>query len=159
MTSTGSWSPTDASTWEYGVVLQYGEAGTSVAEDAVTAEACAACEGSGGACGYAPPKDYFVCVCDSGLNTSTDCYGLSADELKNFWSTSAATTRNNPTWTITSSRGNYVYYFINRFLNYIFKNGFFYYHNFDNYLIFLILMPFNYLFSYSEFKPRKKKHL
>ncbi|XP_042404217.1 uncharacterized protein LOC121994138 [Zingiber officinale] len=105
--STGPWSQTDASTWEYGVVLQYGEAGTSVAEDVVTAEACSACEGSGGACGYAPPKDYFVCVCDSGLNTSTDCYGLSADELKNFWSTSTATATatNHPTWTITSSRG------------------------------------------------------
>ncbi|URE00518.1 hypothetical protein MUK42_21406 [Musa troglodytarum] len=74
-------TPMDPSTWDYGVSLKYGEAEIEV--DGL-AEACAACERSDGVCGYEPPKNYFVCVCKSGVNSSTDCYGQKED-LTDFW--------------------------------------------------------------------------
>ncbi|XAR73410.1 hypothetical protein NMG60_11007371 [Bertholletia excelsa] len=46
--------PTDPAQWHYGVALKY----------TLT---------SGGVCGYAPPSNSFVCVCNSGYNTTTDC--------------------------------------------------------------------------------------
>ncbi|WOL06252.1 hypothetical protein Cni_G14984 [Canna indica] len=85
-------TPVDAGTWQYGVALQYGEAQKEIEVDGV-AEACAACERSDGACGYAPPKNYFVCACKSGVNTSTDCYGLD-EELKDFWQSTTAAGKN-----------------------------------------------------------------
>lgn len=39
------------------------------------ATACDTCEKSDGVCGYAPPRNYFVCVCQNGVNTTLDCYG------------------------------------------------------------------------------------
>ncbi|KAJ8632585.1 hypothetical protein MRB53_025921 [Persea americana] len=64
--------PTDPSRWEYGVTLQFSDGGL---DNYNFATACEACEKSKGACGYAPPSNYFVCVCKNGVNTSTDCYG------------------------------------------------------------------------------------
>lgn len=71
MVSLGEY-PTDPSRWEYGVTLQFSDGGL---DNYNFATACEACEKSKGACGYAPPSNYFVCVCKNGVNTSTDCYG------------------------------------------------------------------------------------
>ncbi|XP_058086123.1 wall-associated receptor kinase-like 20 [Magnolia sinica] len=68
---------TDPSRWEYGVALKFSPGGF---DNYNFATACAACEKSEGVCGYTPPRNYFVCVCKSGANTSSDCYGQVA-----FW--------------------------------------------------------------------------
>ncbi|KAM7529296.1 hypothetical protein LguiB_032706 [Lonicera macranthoides] len=73
--------PTDPAQWTYGVALKYSLGGL---DSYNIAPGCHACETSGGVCGYAPPRNFFVCVCKEGVNTSTDCYGYSQ-------------------WTITSS--------------------------------------------------------
>ncbi|XXG67066.1 hypothetical protein AAC387_Pa06g0495 [Persea americana] len=65
-------SPADPSRWEYGVVLKFGERELD-GHDFATA--CDTCEKSDGVCGYAPPRNYFVCVCQNGVNTTLDCYG------------------------------------------------------------------------------------
>lgn len=62
--------PTDPATWRYGVALKY----TVGLDGYGMAPGCRGCELSGGVCGYAPPRDSFVCVCESG-NTTTDCNG------------------------------------------------------------------------------------
>ncbi|XP_077247416.1 wall-associated receptor kinase-like 20 [Tasmannia lanceolata] len=63
---------TDPSEWQYGVALKYGQGGI---DNYNLATACEVCERSDGVCGYAPPRNYFLCVCKNGANTSTDCYG------------------------------------------------------------------------------------
>ncbi|XP_042492954.1 wall-associated receptor kinase-like 20 [Macadamia integrifolia] len=64
--------PTDPNKWEYGVALKYNNDVGSL--DSFVATNCEVCERSGGACGYGPPRNYFLCVCNNGVNTSTDCY-------------------------------------------------------------------------------------
>ncbi|KAL8475115.1 hypothetical protein ACS0TY_031518 [Phlomoides rotata] len=59
--------PTDPARWRYGVALKYT---LGVYE---TAPSCRGCEESGGVCGYGPPRNSFVCVCDQYGNTTTDC--------------------------------------------------------------------------------------
>ena len=63
--------PTDPATWRYGVALKYTMGGL---DGYGMAPGCHGCELSGGVCGYAPPRNSFVCVCESG-NTTTDCNG------------------------------------------------------------------------------------
>lgn len=63
--------PSDPMQWEYGMVLKYNLGGL---DSYNTAPSCRACELSGGVCGYAPPHNSFVCVCQNGVNTTTDCY-------------------------------------------------------------------------------------
>ncbi|XP_077238985.1 uncharacterized protein LOC143880112 [Tasmannia lanceolata] len=70
--------PTDPTQWQYGVALKYSEGGI---DNYNLATACNGCEMSGGVCGYAPPRNYFICVCSNGANTSTDCNGQ-----VDFWS-------------------------------------------------------------------------
>ncbi|KAL6006727.1 hypothetical protein ACLOJK_032220 [Asimina triloba] len=65
-------SPTEPSKWEYGVALKFGEGGV---DGYASATACEACEKSEGVCGYAPPRNSFVCVCQNGVNTTSDCTG------------------------------------------------------------------------------------
>ncbi|OVA14220.1 Wall-associated receptor kinase galacturonan-binding domain [Macleaya cordata] len=71
--------PTDPNRWEYGVALKYNEVGLDNYYN--IAMMCEACEKSDGVCGYAPPRNNFVCVCKNG-NSSSDCYNL----VSNFWS-------------------------------------------------------------------------
>ncbi|KAL6008167.1 hypothetical protein ACLOJK_033673 [Asimina triloba] len=66
---------TDPMKWEYGVVLDYSSGGAFEAQNGNYATACDACEKSQGVCGYAPPTNYFVCVCNNGINTTSDCFG------------------------------------------------------------------------------------
>lgn len=63
----------DPNRWVYGVSLQFGAQSGLDGQDFSTS--CGACEKSNGVCGYAPPRNYFVCVCQNGVNSSTDCYG------------------------------------------------------------------------------------
>ncbi|KAK1272811.1 hypothetical protein QJS04_geneDACA013161 [Acorus gramineus] len=64
--------PTDANKWKYGIALKYSQPGFNGFDASVV---CGVCEMSEGVCGYVPPKNYFVCVCKNGANTTTDCYG------------------------------------------------------------------------------------
>ncbi|XP_043696963.1 uncharacterized protein LOC122647673 [Telopea speciosissima] len=64
--------PTDPNKWDYGVALKYNDDVGSL--DSYVATNCEACERSGGVCGYEPPRNYFLCVCNNGVNTTTDCY-------------------------------------------------------------------------------------
>ncbi|KAG9455278.1 hypothetical protein H6P81_008182 [Aristolochia fimbriata] len=64
--------PTDPTRWEYGIVLKFGLGGVDSYNFAV---ACQVCQRSSGICGYAPPRNNFVCVCQNGVNTSSDCNG------------------------------------------------------------------------------------
>ncbi|KAF2284025.1 hypothetical protein GH714_018136 [Hevea brasiliensis] len=66
--------PTDPSRWEYGVVLNYR---SGAFDDFDVDNKCNTCESSGGVCGYASPGNSFVCLCSSGINTTTDCNGYS----------------------------------------------------------------------------------
>ncbi|PSS26570.1 Wall-associated receptor kinase-like [Actinidia chinensis var. chinensis] len=68
---------TDPSGWQYGVEVKYTEGGLGSYD---IAPECHACEMSGGVCGYAPPGNFFVCVCKSGYNTSTDCNNYDPDQ-------------------------------------------------------------------------------
>ncbi|EMS61683.1 hypothetical protein TRIUR3_29029 [Triticum urartu] len=38
--------------------------------------------GANGTCGFDPATRDFVCICDGGRNSTTDCAGLSEDEVK-----------------------------------------------------------------------------
>ncbi|CAM8910502.1 unnamed protein product [Rhodiola kirilowii] len=73
--------PLDPWRWEYGVALKFDR---GAMENSDFATACDSCQRSGGVCGYAPPADGFVCVCENRLNTTTDCY----DKLGMVWSSS-----------------------------------------------------------------------
>ncbi|KAL8034226.1 hypothetical protein ABFX02_12G013600 [Erythranthe guttata] len=64
-------SPTDPARWRYGVALKYTLGGLDGYD---VAPSCRGCEQSGGVCGYAPPRNSFVCVCGKYGNTTTDCY-------------------------------------------------------------------------------------
>ncbi|KAE8696014.1 Alpha/beta-Hydrolases superfamily protein isoform 1 [Hibiscus syriacus] len=64
-------SPTDPSKWLYGVTLKYNDGGF---DDYYMNNKCNTCEDSGGICGYSPPGNSFLCICNNGFNTSTDCY-------------------------------------------------------------------------------------
>ncbi|PIN12916.1 hypothetical protein CDL12_14464 [Handroanthus impetiginosus] len=64
--------PADAQQWRFGVALKYTLGGL---DGYNIAPSCHGCEMSGGVCGYAPPANSFVCVCESG-NTTTDCYSF-----------------------------------------------------------------------------------
>lgn len=81
--------PTDPNQWEYGVSLKY----TNGAYDSYYLNnECNACEESGGVCGYSPPEDSFVCVCDNGVNTTTKCSYFSSDieeGEETFWSSTS----------------------------------------------------------------------
>ncbi|KAK9096270.1 hypothetical protein Sjap_021767 [Stephania japonica] len=59
--------PTDPNQWDYGIELKYmGEAGF---DSNILEASCRGCERSEGICGYAPPRNDFVCVCN-GMNSS-----------------------------------------------------------------------------------------
>ncbi|KAB1998287.1 hypothetical protein ES319_D12G078900v1 [Gossypium barbadense] len=64
-------SPTDPSKWMYGVTLKYTNGGF---DDYYMNNKCNTCEDSGGICGYSPPTNSFLCICNSGFNATTDCY-------------------------------------------------------------------------------------
>ncbi|XVE83120.1 hypothetical protein DITRI_Ditri16bG0062000 [Diplodiscus trichospermus] len=64
-------SPTDPNKWQYGVTLKYTN---GAFDDYYMNNKCNTCEDSGGICGYSPPSNSFVCACNNGFNTSTDCY-------------------------------------------------------------------------------------
>ncbi|KAF9623755.1 hypothetical protein IFM89_005262 [Coptis chinensis] len=75
--------PTDPSSWVYGITLKYNQVGV---DNSNIATRCEACRKSDGICGYAPPRNNFLCVCKSGVNSSTDCYNqLPAP----FWSSNS----------------------------------------------------------------------
>ena len=65
---------TDPARWQYGVVLGYN---SGVLESNVVETKCKSCEMSDGVCGYSTAdddhKNSFLCVCKSGINTTTDC--------------------------------------------------------------------------------------
>ncbi|EPS57286.1 hypothetical protein M569_17533, partial [Genlisea aurea] len=63
--------PSDPEQWVYGVALKYATGGGLGGYN--IPPSCSNCEMSGGACGYAPKDESFLCVCEYG-NTSTDCY-------------------------------------------------------------------------------------
>ncbi|XP_058106491.1 uncharacterized protein LOC131249741 [Magnolia sinica] len=72
-------SPSDPTRWEYGVALKFGQGGL---DNYNFATACDACEKSDGVCGYSPPRNFFVCVCKNGVNTTSDCVG---QVVVDFW--------------------------------------------------------------------------
>ncbi|GLT56724.1 hypothetical protein SLA2020_297450 [Shorea laevis] len=63
--------PTDPSKWQYGVALKYTN---GAFDDYYINNKCNTCEASGGVCGYAPRGNSFICVCNGGFNSTTDCY-------------------------------------------------------------------------------------
>lgn len=69
--------PSDPMQWQYGMVLKYTLGGL---DSYNIAPSCHACELSGGVCGYVPPRNSFVCVCENGVNTTTDCYNYFHDQ-------------------------------------------------------------------------------
>ncbi|EEF29511.1 uncharacterized protein LOC8281252 [Ricinus communis] len=78
--------PTDPTRWEYGVVLNYR---SGAFDDFYMDTKCNTCESSGGVCGYAAPGYSFLCLCNSGINTTTDCNAYSQDVV--FPSSSVST--------------------------------------------------------------------
>ncbi|KAI9164900.1 hypothetical protein LWI28_004225 [Acer negundo] len=76
--------PTDPTRWEYGVLLKY----THGAFDHYYIDnKCNGCEESGGVCGYSTvDTDSFVCVCNNGVNTTTQCSNFSDQDESIFWS-------------------------------------------------------------------------
>lgn len=64
-------SPTDPGKWEYGVTLKYTN---GAFDDYYMNNKCNTCEDSGGVCGFSPTSNSFLCSCNNGFNTSTDCY-------------------------------------------------------------------------------------
>ncbi|KDP29700.1 hypothetical protein JCGZ_18635 [Jatropha curcas] len=84
--------PTDPTRWEYGVVLNYK---SGAYDDFYIDNKCNTCEISGGICGYGPPGDSFLCLCNGGINTTTDCNGHSQDLWFNTWSSNSR-----PSWKI-----------------------------------------------------------
>lgn len=77
---------TDPMRWEYGVELKYGY---GALENSVMETKCKGCEMSGGACGFTPPENLFVCVCERGFNTSTDCKSNDLNQ-EFFWSSASS---------------------------------------------------------------------
>ncbi|KAL5705226.1 hypothetical protein ACHQM5_023560 [Ranunculus cassubicifolius] len=77
--------PTDPNKWVYGITLKYTLVGL---DNNNAATRCGACENSNGICGYAPPRNNFVCVCKSGVNSTTDCYNQVPAP---FWSSDSFT--------------------------------------------------------------------
>ncbi|CAN6485104.1 unnamed protein product [Victoria cruziana] len=73
-------SPTDPTQWEYGVRLKY-----NYGVDSNIPSVCNDCERSNGVCGYAMPRNTFVCACQNGVNTTSTCYGQ-----EGFWSSSSS---------------------------------------------------------------------
>ncbi|KAI9164906.1 hypothetical protein LWI28_004282 [Acer negundo] len=76
--------PTDPTRWEYGVLLKY----THGAFDHYYIDnKCNGCEESGRVCGYSTvDNDSFVCVCNNGVNTTTQCSNFSDQDESIFWS-------------------------------------------------------------------------
>ncbi|XP_038903465.1 uncharacterized protein LOC120090047 [Benincasa hispida] len=72
--------------WEYGVELKYGY---GALENSVMESKCKGCEMSGGACGFTPPENLFVCVCERGFNTTTDCKSNDLTQ-EFFWSSASS---------------------------------------------------------------------
>ncbi|XP_057961340.1 wall-associated receptor kinase-like 20 isoform X2 [Malania oleifera] len=57
----------DPMKWKFGISLEFNNSyGTA---------ACRDCEASGGACGYDGLDEAFACICGSGLNSTTNCFG------------------------------------------------------------------------------------
>lgn len=80
--------PTDPNQWQYGVLLKYAKG----AFDSYDIDnKCNACEESGGVCGYAPPGNSFICACDIGYNTTTQCRNFfnNDQEQEIFWSSAS----------------------------------------------------------------------
>ncbi|KAK2656457.1 hypothetical protein Ddye_009509 [Dipteronia dyeriana] len=82
--------PTDPTRWEYGVLLTY----THGAFDHYYIDnKCNGCEESGGVCGYSTvDNDSFVCVCNNGVNTTTQCSNFSDQDESIFWSSASLKT-------------------------------------------------------------------
>ncbi|MED6198963.1 hypothetical protein PIB30_071615 [Stylosanthes scabra] len=57
----------DPMKWKFGVSLNY--------NDSYYTDACKDCEASGGFCGFASLDESFSCVCNNGVNTTTNCLG------------------------------------------------------------------------------------
>lgn len=80
--------PTDPNRWQYGISLKYAKG----AFDSYDIDnKCNACEESGGVCGYAPPGNSFICVCNIGYNTTTQCSNFinNDQEQETFWSSAS----------------------------------------------------------------------
>ncbi|KAL5556107.1 hypothetical protein UlMin_038343 [Ulmus minor] len=86
---------TDPAQWEYGVGLKY-NSGVLVSD--VVESKCKSCEMSGGICGYSVSDRGFLCVCKTGFNTTTDCYGRGA-EPEVFWDDDYGSA-SSPTWKV-----------------------------------------------------------
>ncbi|XP_061990942.1 uncharacterized protein LOC133709279 [Rosa rugosa] len=57
----------DPTKWKFGISLQY--------NDSYYTRPCKDCEASGGLCGFAAMDQSFACICRSGMNTTTNCFG------------------------------------------------------------------------------------
>ncbi|XP_019054535.1 PREDICTED: wall-associated receptor kinase-like 15 [Nelumbo nucifera] len=86
--------PTDPSRWEYGVALTYSNQVAFDNNNYVTS--CEACQNTDGVCGYAPPRNNFVCVCKNGVNTTTDCY----NQLQ-LWNSASLLKLNSMIWAMS----------------------------------------------------------
>ncbi|KAI3852951.1 hypothetical protein MKX03_014494 [Papaver bracteatum] len=75
--------PTDPNRWEYGLALKYNQVGLDHINYNIEM-ICNACEKSDGVCGYSPPKNNFVCVCQNG-NSSSDCYNVNNQVSSFYW--------------------------------------------------------------------------
>ncbi|KAJ8765725.1 hypothetical protein K2173_014847 [Erythroxylum novogranatense] len=69
-------SPTDPSKWEFGVAVEYRN---GAFDDFNLDNKCNTCENSGGACGFGP-TDSFLCLCNNGVNSTTDCNGYTLEQ-------------------------------------------------------------------------------
>lgn len=80
--------PTDPNQWQYGVLLKYANGAFDIYD---IDNKCNACEESGGVCGYAPPGNSFICACDIGYNTTTQCRNFfnNDQEQEIFWSSAS----------------------------------------------------------------------
>ncbi|KAL4392170.1 uncharacterized protein DS421_3g98840 [Arachis hypogaea] len=58
----------DPMKWKFGVSLNYNDSYNY-------SDACKDCEASGGFCGFASLDESFSCVCNNGVNTTTNCFG------------------------------------------------------------------------------------
>ncbi|XP_004297236.1 PREDICTED: wall-associated receptor kinase-like 10 [Fragaria vesca subsp. vesca] len=57
----------DPMKWKFGISLQY--------NDSYYTKPCKDCEASGGLCGFGGLDQSFACICRSGMNTTTNCFG------------------------------------------------------------------------------------
>ncbi|KAM7274641.1 hypothetical protein ACFE04_016507 [Oxalis oulophora] len=69
--------PTEPARWVYGVELKYSG---GAFDEYYMDNKCTSCETSGGVCGYSIPSESFVCLCNNGVNTTTDCYNLNNND-------------------------------------------------------------------------------